>query len=163
MYSCIDHNTHLLGPGYYNIGESLVKRSFNVRVSTGNSVRSPAKSPRSLGGSAMSSPYGGGGGSPSARGGSGRFSAGNSPKNTPGASSFRNDVLLRNIPGNVPGNDLRNVPGNVPGNVSGGVPSGNDGPKSMRGGSVTSTSTTSSTPLRATKERHQQFIYETPQ
>ena len=40
LYSCIDHNIHTLGPGYYNVSESLLKKSFNSRVTGGNSPRS---------------------------------------------------------------------------------------------------------------------------
>ena len=57
LYSCIDYNSHMLGPGYYNVPESLLKKSFNARVSGGNTPRSSTS--RSKASSANSSPKGG--------------------------------------------------------------------------------------------------------
>ena len=56
LYSCIDYNSHTLGPGYYNIPESLIKKSFNARVSGGNTPRSSRG--RSKTSSSNSSPLG---------------------------------------------------------------------------------------------------------
>mmetsp|Transcript_7193 Transcript_7193/g.7289 ORF Transcript_7193/g.7289 Transcript_7193/m.7289 type:complete len:325 (-) Transcript_7193:389-1363(-) len=38
VYTCIDHDSKLVGPGYYNVGDSMVKKSFNVRITDGNAA-----------------------------------------------------------------------------------------------------------------------------
>jgi hypothetical protein len=44
-YCDSDSYTNTLGPGYYNVPDTLIKKSFNTRVSGGNSARgSPTKS-----------------------------------------------------------------------------------------------------------------------
>jgi hypothetical protein len=46
LYSCSDTDSYsnTLGPGYYNVADTLIKKSFNSRVSGGNSAKgSPTK------------------------------------------------------------------------------------------------------------------------
>ena len=99
MYSCIDHTTKMLGPGYYNLGESLVKKSYNVRVSSGNTVRSK---PRGGNGNSGTSPSSS---SPqqqrnrmhSEEYSSGNNSAAHSPRKIPQNEQIDSDAPKRNV------------------------------------------------------------------
>ena len=133
VYSCIDHTTNMLGPGYYNLGESLVKKSHNVRVSSGNSVRS--SSGKSRGGSGGSSPI-------------------------PSSSSLpqqRNRMFSEEYSSRP--NSAAPSPRKVPLNEQ----TDTDTPKKnvLRGGS-NSTSAASSPYSRQPQDQRQHFVYETP-